>query len=101
VLIFDFLKNKRLTTLFLLLTRRMVFQNNLYHMKNIQHIGTNSPHRYRPGRPAHAKKAPKPEPPTGSLSGMYPVVLDGGRTVIYISDKSKENEIRMKYSKVS
>jgi hypothetical protein len=30
----------------------------------------------------------------GSLEGKYPVTLDGGRTVIYISDKSEEDETR-------
>ena len=34
---------------------------------------------------------------TGSTIGKHPVVLDNGRTIIYISDKSKENEIREKY----
>jgi hypothetical protein len=34
---------------------------------------------------------------TGSLSGKYPIVLDGGRTTIFISDLSKEAETREKY----
>ncbi len=34
---------------------------------------------------------------TGSLIGKYPVILDGGRTIIFISDKSKESETRQKY----
>jgi len=29
---------------------------------------------------------------------MYPVILDGGRTIIYTSDKSKESEIRSRYA---
>ena len=33
----------------------------------------------------------------GSLIGKYPVILDGGRTIIFISDKSKESETRKKY----
>ena len=33
----------------------------------------------------------------GSIKEKYPVVLDGGKTVIYISDKSKVEETRMKY----
>jgi len=33
----------------------------------------------------------------GSTSDKYPVVLNDGRTVIFISDKSKEAEIRQKY----
>ncbi|MEI6748856.1 MAG: hypothetical protein ACOYMF_05050 [Bacteroidales bacterium] len=35
---------------------------------------------------------------TGSTTDKYPVVLDGGKTIIYISDKRKENEIRLKYA---
>ena len=34
---------------------------------------------------------------TGSTADKYPVVLDGGKTIIFISDKSKEEETRLKY----
>ena len=34
---------------------------------------------------------------TGSIIGKYPIILDGGRTTIFISDKSKESETRQKY----
>ena len=34
---------------------------------------------------------------TGSLAGKFPIVLDGGRTTLFISDKSKEAEAREKY----
>ncbi len=34
---------------------------------------------------------------TGSIKDKYPVILDGGRTIIFISDKSKESETRQKY----
>jgi len=27
---------------------------------------------------------------SGSVVGKYPIILDGGRTIIFISDKSKE-----------
>ncbi|TSA28851.1 MAG: hypothetical protein D4R67_03085 [Bacteroidetes bacterium] len=33
----------------------------------------------------------------GSIVNKYPIVLDGGRTTIFISDKSKEAETREKY----
>ncbi|MDX9907681.1 MAG: hypothetical protein RBS55_13930, partial [Bacteroidales bacterium] len=33
----------------------------------------------------------------GSVIKKYPVVLDGGKTVIYISDKTKVEETRLKY----
>lgn len=35
---------------------------------------------------------------TGSTIGKYPIVLDGGKTIIYISDRRKESEIRQKYA---
>jgi len=35
---------------------------------------------------------------TGSTIGKYPVVMDNGRTIVYISDRSRENEIREKYT---
>jgi len=35
---------------------------------------------------------------TGSTADKYPVVLDGGKTIIFISDRSKEAEIRLKYN---
>lgn len=34
---------------------------------------------------------------TGKTSDKYPVILDGGKTVIFISDKSKEAETRERY----
>jgi hypothetical protein len=34
---------------------------------------------------------------SGSTIGKYPITLDGGRTTIFISDKSKESETRKRY----
>jgi Tol biopolymer transport system component len=34
---------------------------------------------------------------TGSTTDKYPVVLDNGKTIIFISDRSKEAETRLKY----
>ena len=34
---------------------------------------------------------------TGSLAGKFPIVLDGGKTTIFITDKSKESETRERY----
>ena len=42
-------------------------------------------------------KIPEEKLLMGSISDKYPVVLDDGRTTIYISDKSKEEETRQKY----
>ena len=33
----------------------------------------------------------------GSIKEKYPVLLNDGKTVIYISDKSKEEETKLKY----
>jgi len=42
-------------------------------------------------------KIPNSKLLTGSLVGKYPVILDGGRTTIYISDKNNESETRKNY----
>ncbi|MEI6050726.1 MAG: hypothetical protein WCS03_17675 [Bacteroidota bacterium] len=34
---------------------------------------------------------------TGSTADKYPVILDGGKTIIFIADKSMEAETRYKY----
>ena len=33
----------------------------------------------------------------GSLKGKYPVILDDGKTIVYISDESKADETRLRY----
>jgi hypothetical protein len=45
----------------------------------------------------HRLKIPDAKLLMGSTVGKYPVILDSGRTIIYISDKSKEAETRLKY----
>jgi len=45
----------------------------------------------------HQAKVPKSKLSSGSLIGKYPITLDGGRTIIFISDKSKESETRKNY----
>jgi hypothetical protein len=45
----------------------------------------------------HQFKIPDSKRLTGSLIGKYPIILDGGRTTIFILDKSKESETRQKY----
>jgi hypothetical protein len=42
-------------------------------------------------------KIPNSKLLTGSLTGKFPIVLDGGKTTIFISDLSRETEIREKY----
>jgi hypothetical protein len=37
----------------------------------------------------------------GSTADKYPVMLDDRKTIIFISDKSKEDEIRQRYALLS
>ena len=67
-------------------------------MKNIQHRTTNDAIDNRISVSNHQHRVPKPKLSTGSIIGMYPVILDDGRTIIYTSDKSKESEIRSRYA---
>jgi hypothetical protein len=67
-------------------------------MKNIQHIGSSYHGHHRTNNSNHERRTPKQNLSTGSVADLYPVVLDGGRTVIYITDKNKESEIRFRYS---
>ena len=49
-------------------------------------------------RIAHLKAQITPEKQLmGSTKGKFPVVLDDGKTIVYISDESKEAETRLKY----
>jgi hypothetical protein len=43
-------------------------------------------------------KIPNSKLLTGSLTGLFPIILDGGRTTIFIADKSKESETRERYA---
>jgi hypothetical protein len=52
---------------------------------------------YRMSMEHQRTKSPDPKLLTGSLKGMYPITLDGGRTTIFIADPSRESEIRERY----
>ena len=52
---------------------------------------------YRMMQERQRLKIPDSKLLTGSLIGKYPIILDGGRTTIFISDKSKESETRERY----
>jgi hypothetical protein len=52
---------------------------------------------YRMMQERQRSKIPDSKLSSGSVTGKYPVILDGGKTTIYISDKSKESETREKY----
>lgn len=37
---------------------------------------------------------------TGIISDKYPILLDDGKTIVFISDRSKEAETRLKYQQL-
>jgi Tol biopolymer transport system component len=41
---------------------------------------------------------PRSKLSAGSVVNKHPVVLDDGRTIVFISDKSREREIRLRYA---
>lgn len=49
------------------------------------------------GSDHYKEKIPEAKLSMGSITGKFPVVLDNGRTIIYIADSSKEEETRQKY----
>ncbi len=67
-------------------------------MKNTRPISTNDVMDNRMKISNHQFKVPKAKLASGSVVGLYPIVLDDGRTIIYTSDKSKESEIRARYA---
>jgi hypothetical protein len=46
----------------------------------------------------HRVQIPQSKLSSGSISEKFPVVLDDGKTIVFIRDKSKEREIRLRYS---
>jgi len=67
-------------------------------MKNTQHRSATDALEKKFKVSSHHSRVPKPKPASGSVIGLYPVILDDGKTIIYTSDKSKEGEIRSKYA---
>jgi len=45
----------------------------------------------------HKVSVPRAKLLTGSVANKFPVVLDDGKTIVFISDKSLEAETRHKY----
>jgi hypothetical protein len=66
-------------------------------MKTRNEGNTNDPGSRRGSMSAHRVSISRPDHLPGSITNMYPVTLDGGKTVIFISDKSKEAETRQNY----
>ena len=52
---------------------------------------------YRMMQEHNRLKIPDSKLLTGSLTGKYPVILDGGKTTIFISDQTLEAETRRNY----
>ena len=67
-------------------------------MKHSLQLGTNDAVDNRLEISNHRMMVPKSKLLSGSVSEKYPVLLDDGKTVVYISDKSRESEIKLRYS---
>jgi len=66
-------------------------------MRNFRHLTKNDSMDNRMEMSSHQIAVPKSKLLLGSVAGKYPILLDDGRTVVYISDKSREREIRLRY----
>ncbi len=66
-------------------------------MKNIRHFTKSDAVDNRMEMSNHQQAVPKSKLLSGSVADKYPVMLDDGRTVVYITDKSREREIRLRY----
>ncbi|MFZ4523187.1 MAG: hypothetical protein ACOYNC_15865 [Bacteroidales bacterium] len=66
-------------------------------MKNPRHIATLDAVENRLEISNHRTSIPASKLSSGSVADKYPVLLDDGRTVVYIADKSREREIKLRY----
>jgi hypothetical protein len=66
-------------------------------MKHIRHTATIDAMDNRMAMSNHQEVVPKSKLSSGSVTDKYPVMLDDGRTIVYITDKSREREIRLRY----
>ncbi len=55
----------------------------------------------RPILAHHRYRIPESKRSMGSIQGKYPVIFNDGKTIIYISDKDKEAETRLKYELIA
>ena len=68
-------------------------------MKNVRHFKRDDAVDNRMAVSTHHRDAiPKSKLSSGSVMDKFPVVLDDGRTIVFISDKSREKEIRLRYA---
>jgi len=68
-------------------------------MKNIRQLTTNNSIDARIELSNQQNSIPKSKLSSGSVTNKYPIILDGGKTIIFIADQSKEPEAREKYEK--
>jgi len=66
-------------------------------MKNIRQLGTNNSIDVRIELSNQQNLIPKSKLSSGSVTNKYPIILDGGKTILFITDQSKEPEAREKY----
>jgi len=66
-------------------------------MKNNRQGATNDSIDVRIELSNHQNIIPRSKLSSGSLTNKYPIIIDGGKTTIFITDQSKEIEIRQKY----
>jgi len=68
-------------------------------MKNVRHFKRDDAVDNRMAVSTHHRNAiPKSKLSSGSVVDKFPVVLDDGRTIVFIADKSREREIRLRYA---
>jgi hypothetical protein len=66
-------------------------------MTTIQNVSTNDSADNRSEMSIHKDTIPDSMLSFGSVADKYPVILDGGKTIIFISNKNKASRIRKKY----
>ena len=66
-------------------------------MKNNRHGKKCDPIDNRMDISNHQVKVPKSKLSSGSVADKFPILLDDGKTIVFISDKSKESETRKNY----
>jgi len=68
-------------------------------MKNVRHFKRDDAVDNRMAVSTHHRNAiPKSKLSSGSVVDKFPVLLDDGRTIVFIADKSREREIRLRYA---
>ena len=70
----------------------------LLYMKNIRHITKGDAVDNRMDMSNHQDNVPKSKLSSGSVVDKFPILLDDGKTVVFIADKSREKEIRLRYA---